>query len=279
MTNVPGPREPVYLAGVRVRAVLVWAPTSGSVGMSVSIFSYQGEVTVGLMVDAAARARPAEDRPSHRARGRRARPAAAAPASRRRARLGIERRERADETMTDIVVEAGPAQSAVDDFPRLDAFVERGQRAAVALRDLDQETVDRIVWAMVVAGLERAVELAETGDRGDRLRRPRGQGGQELHRHRVPLRLPQGQEDRRGDRRGRASGASSTSPSRSAWCSPSRRSPTRRRPCCSRRSSRPRPATPSSSGRRPARHGARERAVEILRRRARRPGCPPARCR
>jgi diacylglycerol O-acyltransferase / wax synthase len=53
MTNVPGPREPVYMAGVPVRAVLVWAPTSGSVGMSVSIFSYRDEVTIGLMVDAA----------------------------------------------------------------------------------------------------------------------------------------------------------------------------------------------------------------------------------
>ena len=36
-----------------MRAVLVWAPTSGSIGMSVSIFSYRGEVTIGLMVDAA----------------------------------------------------------------------------------------------------------------------------------------------------------------------------------------------------------------------------------
>lgn len=53
MTNVPGPRAPVYLAGVPVRAVLAWAPTSGHIGMSVSIFSYRGEVTVGLMVDAA----------------------------------------------------------------------------------------------------------------------------------------------------------------------------------------------------------------------------------
>ena len=53
MTNVPGPREPVYLAGTAVRSVLVWAPTSGHIGMSVSIFSYRGEVTVGLMVDAA----------------------------------------------------------------------------------------------------------------------------------------------------------------------------------------------------------------------------------
>jgi WS/DGAT/MGAT family acyltransferase len=51
VTNVPGPSEPVYLAGTPVRAVLVWAPTSGHIGMSVSIFSYCGRVTVGLMVD------------------------------------------------------------------------------------------------------------------------------------------------------------------------------------------------------------------------------------
>lgn len=53
MTNVPGPREPVYLAGAPVRSVLVWAPTSGHIGMSVSIFSYRDEVTVGFMVDPA----------------------------------------------------------------------------------------------------------------------------------------------------------------------------------------------------------------------------------
>lgn len=52
MTNVPGPRETVYLAGTPLRAVLVWAPTAGSVGMSVSIFSYRGEVRVGLLVHA-----------------------------------------------------------------------------------------------------------------------------------------------------------------------------------------------------------------------------------
>jgi diacylglycerol O-acyltransferase / wax synthase len=53
MTNVPGPPEPVYLAGTPVRTVLFWAPTSGHMGMSLSIFSYRGEVIVGLMVDAA----------------------------------------------------------------------------------------------------------------------------------------------------------------------------------------------------------------------------------
>jgi acetaldehyde dehydrogenase/alcohol dehydrogenase len=44
---------------------------------------------------------------------------------------------------------------------RLDAYVERARTAAAALRGLDQETVDRIVWSMVVAGLEHAIDLAE----------------------------------------------------------------------------------------------------------------------
>jgi hypothetical protein len=51
VTNVPGPRQPVYLAGTPVRGVLVWAPCAGGLGMTVSIFSYAGEVTVGFMTD------------------------------------------------------------------------------------------------------------------------------------------------------------------------------------------------------------------------------------
>ena len=39
--------------------------------------------------------------------------------------------------------------------------MERAQQAEAALRELDQEAVDGIVWAMTVAGLEHAVELAE----------------------------------------------------------------------------------------------------------------------
>lgn len=51
LTNVPGPTEPVYVAGAPVRGVLVWAPCAGSIGMTVALFSYRGEVTVGLMAD------------------------------------------------------------------------------------------------------------------------------------------------------------------------------------------------------------------------------------
>ena len=52
LTNVPGPPRTVTFAGAPVRGVLVWAPCSGSVGMSVSIFSYAGKVTVGFLADA-----------------------------------------------------------------------------------------------------------------------------------------------------------------------------------------------------------------------------------
>lgn len=53
VTNVPGPRRRVHFAGVPVTGVMVWAPCSGSMGMTVSIFSYGGEVTVGFMADTA----------------------------------------------------------------------------------------------------------------------------------------------------------------------------------------------------------------------------------
>ena len=43
----------------------------------------------------------------------------------------------------------------------LDAIVARARAAADAFRSLDQEAVDRIVRAMVVAGLQAAIELAQ----------------------------------------------------------------------------------------------------------------------
>ena len=51
MTNVPGPRHPVTLAGVPLRGTIGWVPTSGDLGLGVAIFSYAGEVTLGLCVD------------------------------------------------------------------------------------------------------------------------------------------------------------------------------------------------------------------------------------
>jgi WS/DGAT/MGAT family acyltransferase len=52
VTNVPGPRHPVYLAGTKLAGLMFWVPQSGKVGLGVSIFSYAGKVTVGVSVDA-----------------------------------------------------------------------------------------------------------------------------------------------------------------------------------------------------------------------------------
>lgn len=51
MTNVPGPRRTVTLGGVPLRGTIGWVPTSGDLGLGVAIFSYAGEVTLGLCVD------------------------------------------------------------------------------------------------------------------------------------------------------------------------------------------------------------------------------------
>jgi diacylglycerol O-acyltransferase / wax synthase len=51
-TNVPGPREPRYLAGSRINRVLSWPPESGDQTLGISLFSYAGDVPVGFRVDA-----------------------------------------------------------------------------------------------------------------------------------------------------------------------------------------------------------------------------------
>jgi len=60
VTNVPGPRQQLHFAGAPVSGVLVWAPCSGSLGTTVSIFSYNGEVTAGFMTDTALIADPGQ---------------------------------------------------------------------------------------------------------------------------------------------------------------------------------------------------------------------------
>ena len=52
MTNVPGPREVLYLAGRAIREIFFWVPQSGRVGLGISIFSYAGHVRMGLASDA-----------------------------------------------------------------------------------------------------------------------------------------------------------------------------------------------------------------------------------
>jgi diacylglycerol O-acyltransferase / wax synthase len=52
LTNVPGPRTPLTLAGAHVTRLMFWVPQSGRMGLGISILSYAGEVTLGVMADA-----------------------------------------------------------------------------------------------------------------------------------------------------------------------------------------------------------------------------------
>ncbi|MDH5823160.1 wax ester/triacylglycerol synthase family O-acyltransferase [Luteimonas sp. RD2P54] len=51
-TNVPGPQQPLYLGGSALREMMFWVPQTGSIGIGVSILSYNGRVHFGLIADA-----------------------------------------------------------------------------------------------------------------------------------------------------------------------------------------------------------------------------------
>lgn len=51
-TNVPGPQQPLYMAGCALREMMFWVPQTGSIGVGISIMSYNGRVHFGLIADA-----------------------------------------------------------------------------------------------------------------------------------------------------------------------------------------------------------------------------------
>ena len=51
-TNVPGPQQPLYLAGCTLREMMFWVPQTGTIGIGISILSYNGRVHSGLIADA-----------------------------------------------------------------------------------------------------------------------------------------------------------------------------------------------------------------------------------
>lgn len=52
LTNVPGSRHRVSLGGVPIERMMFWVPQSGRMGLGLSIFSYAGDVTLGVLADA-----------------------------------------------------------------------------------------------------------------------------------------------------------------------------------------------------------------------------------
>jgi diacylglycerol O-acyltransferase / wax synthase len=51
-TNVPGPQMPLFMAGSEVSEMMFWVPQNGSIGLGISILSYNGRVHFGLIGDA-----------------------------------------------------------------------------------------------------------------------------------------------------------------------------------------------------------------------------------
>lgn len=51
MSNVPGPRSRLSLAGSEIAEMLFWVPQSGDLGLGISILSYAGTVRVGVLSD------------------------------------------------------------------------------------------------------------------------------------------------------------------------------------------------------------------------------------
>lgn len=52
MTNMPGPRQQLYLAGQPLRDIFFWVPQTGTIGLGFAICSYNGHIRVGIGTDA-----------------------------------------------------------------------------------------------------------------------------------------------------------------------------------------------------------------------------------
>ena len=51
MSNVPGPRQPLYFAGTEIKNIMFWVPRIGGLGLGISIISYNGQVSLGIATD------------------------------------------------------------------------------------------------------------------------------------------------------------------------------------------------------------------------------------
>ena len=51
VTNVPGPQEDLYIGGRRLRSMIFWVPQRAKIGIGISIFSFAGNVQVGVIAD------------------------------------------------------------------------------------------------------------------------------------------------------------------------------------------------------------------------------------
>ena len=173
-SNVPGIPVPVYVGGAAVRMQYAFGPTIGA-GVNVTLMTYVDTCAIGINADTGAM--PDFD-VFQRVPGRGLRRGARARRLTRRGPSTLASREVRGEpgrdppttgatmTQTDqrsALVGAQRTPSAglsQEQVGAVDALVDRAAAAARAFRALDQEQVDRIVEAMVRAGVRAAAELA-----------------------------------------------------------------------------------------------------------------------
>lgn len=60
ITNVPGPRKALYIAGSEMKGIMFWVPKSGNLGLGISLISYNNQVLLGLAADSERVKDPAE---------------------------------------------------------------------------------------------------------------------------------------------------------------------------------------------------------------------------
>lgn len=53
VTNVPGPRKPIYIAGAMVKDMMFWVPHSSTLGIGVSLLTYDNKAYLGVVTDPA----------------------------------------------------------------------------------------------------------------------------------------------------------------------------------------------------------------------------------
>lgn len=51
ITNVPGPKDQLFLGGAPVETIMAWVPQPGKLGVGISIISYFGKVWLGIATD------------------------------------------------------------------------------------------------------------------------------------------------------------------------------------------------------------------------------------
>ncbi len=94
-----------------------------------------------------------------------------------------------------------PAPLGDDRIAYLEGLVRQGSTAAALFTQYTQQDVDRIVKAMVLAGLAASPISGAPGDRGNQAGGSRGQGHQEHGGHGIRIQLRPGQTERRRNSR------------------------------------------------------------------------------